>query len=731
MARLPYVVPYDPAFLGDEFSVPMPTPKCSGGIFGGGEPIDYIHASLIMHRDRKTAIVAAHNIDVATKVVVDVNDNWSNDDRVGAFQTGKAAYQNNPWDRGHLARRAALAWGETKQEAQDASDASFFYPNASLQHEKFNRDEWAGLEDWVLDVAGAVSKRLCVFTGPIFTTVDQMTGPYRVPSAFFKVVVIREDTTSSADLVALGFVMKQNQFLEDWNGASIIDYATYQVGIKEIGGYAGLDFGVLAQLDDFVWRRPRFRERRASPPVRVAGPSDLDLAGTRKRRARGLRAVPKRKALLLPKKEVPIDKGLEDCGCTPLEAVGPDRRLDMLVRKVEGMQILLDRLLAKMPDDGPERLAPELHRQIVRVIGGQTAPSDLFPECACLGFEGEWSCSGVLLAPRIVLTAAHCAPNIDKVLLKSVSVLAPSLGETVDVVDVIVHPDYDGDLLPSHDIAILRLAEDAATPPPELATTAQISKASVLGVVGYGYNHPTESIGFGTKRFAHVEMLPTNALAPGDLAQLEAEHGFKSDFEFFAGRKGLGVDTCNGDSGGPAYILDNDVWLLAGLTSRAAFSSTDPCGDGGIYTRIEPYLPWIQSVTGELPGVAPMDAAPSAKVVIHRLMPNPPGTDKGNEWVELTSVDTVDVDLARCELQDRQGGVEPLSGPISPGQTRRFVLPADSKIKLANTGDDVRLLCDGLEIDSVTYEAAGSGEVIEFDLPPPEVDPILPHADPC
>ena len=30
MARLPYIIPYDPDFLGDGFSVPLPAPGCRG-----------------------------------------------------------------------------------------------------------------------------------------------------------------------------------------------------------------------------------------------------------------------------------------------------------------------------------------------------------------------------------------------------------------------------------------------------------------------------------------------------------------------------------------------------------------------------------------------------------------------------------------------------------------------------------------------------------------------------
>lgn len=60
---------------------------------------------------------------------------------------------------GHLARRSSLAWGETARDAKRASDATFFFSNATLQHENFN-NEWVSvinlsadaidLEGWTL-----------------------------------------------------------------------------------------------------------------------------------------------------------------------------------------------------------------------------------------------------------------------------------------------------------------------------------------------------------------------------------------------------------------------------------------------------------------------------------------------------------------------------------------------------------------------------------------------------
>ena len=101
MARLPYLIPYDPDFLGDGFRVDLLRPSCRGRLLEAGRVFDYIHFSLVMHQDRKMALYTAHNIDVSQRQSVR-RTGWNLDPRIDrASQTGPEVYANNPWDRGH------------------------------------------------------------------------------------------------------------------------------------------------------------------------------------------------------------------------------------------------------------------------------------------------------------------------------------------------------------------------------------------------------------------------------------------------------------------------------------------------------------------------------------------------------------------------------------------------------------------------------------------------------
>lgn len=723
MARLPYLLPYDPDFLGGGFRVPLPTPACQGNLVQSGRVFDYIHYSLVMHRDRRSALLTAHNVDVSTRRSARRNDAWDLDSRVDrSQQTGAAAYANNPWDRGHLVRRADVAWGSA-DEAQDASDATFYYTNANLQHEKFNQDEWLALEDWVVQSAGGISPRLCVFAGPIYTHHDQFFNEYRIPSAYWKVIVIRDPTAGGDDLAALGFVMKQNELWDDWNGAATLDLHLYQVGIADIGRYAGLELGELATLDEFEWRQARFRNRTRMRPVTIAGPDDIRFFGDR-RRARGFRALrrggPGTEAGGGARSAVAV-RSSSGCGCPEAETPLEDQ-VRALAGQVDTLRDLVEALLAERQTGGPERArGPELRAMLThfaRIVGGQM--TDEFDECACIGGDG-WFCSGVLVHERVVLTAAHCAPAITKVYLGGRSInLIGVRGEVVAVERVLVHPDYDPDRVPSHDLAVLVLESAAATPPVEVATREEVDSEDNLTLVGFGYEHPTQPVGFGTKRTVDVPLTNLQGLEPAEVSELEWRHGYAASHEVHAGRKELGKDSCNGDSGGPAYVTVGGRYKVAGVTSRAAFSSVLPCGDGGIYTRIAPYLAWIGSATGGLFGGGEAETprpAGRAALYVSAAQPNPDGTDTGNEWVEITNPGSTDAALAGWSLADRQGGRHRLSGVLSAGGTRREVLPADSAVQLGNKGDDIVLFEGDEERHRVSYERAGTGEVLHFEAP--------------
>jgi DNA/RNA endonuclease G (NUC1) len=199
----------------------------------------YEHFSLIMNTQRCTAIVVAQNVDGA-KLVTTGSYSWRVDPRLPTSQQmDNRVYHNNEWDRGHLAQRAAVAWGDSDAEAERATEHSFYYTNAAPQHMHFNQDEWSALEDYILGVL-ALNRRASIYTGPVFKRDDTALRGFKIPMAFWKVVAFEDSTTRSLRCVA--FLMKQSEMWNDRRGRRLLNLRAYQVSLGLIEQLTQLSF---------------------------------------------------------------------------------------------------------------------------------------------------------------------------------------------------------------------------------------------------------------------------------------------------------------------------------------------------------------------------------------------------------------------------------------------------------------------------------------------------------
>ncbi len=245
--------------------------------------------------------------------------------------------------------------------------------------------------------------------------------------------------------------------------------------------------------------------------------------------------------------------------------------------------------------------ALDMANLLARIVGGKPVPQGGYPECCLIGrrFPNrsmQWFCTGVLVHPRIVLSAAHChqPPGLiaNVVALNCEDEDQLGSAEIISARRTAVHPNYASTGL--HDISVLILRKDATVTPVPIASTEEISAATRTTLVGFGNDDIFSSRGFGIKREVEVDITDIRRTPADDLDAAEEQLGFESDLEFVAG--GNGYDSCNGDSGGPAYIVVGGDRKVAGLTSRATKIATKPCGEGGIYTRVDKNLNFVQDV---------------------------------------------------------------------------------------------------------------------------------------
>jgi endonuclease G len=251
---------YDENFLGKPLPLPTLSPALKDKVaYRLDQPdnpvLDYTNFSIVMNKDRRQAFFTAVNIDGSQTKSIPRNGEWTIDGRIPRdAQLGNEAYQSNSIDRGHLVRRNDPAWGS---RASQASNDTFAYTNASMQHEALNQKEWLALEDHVLGSAKALGQKMTVLTGPIFRDDDPkfdnkgaVKPPTQIPMQFYKVVVWNDKKDG---LKAAAFVLSQEDlvhrdrslFKGDFNPGR---FDVYQVPLQELEDMTQMKFGPLGNV---------------------------------------------------------------------------------------------------------------------------------------------------------------------------------------------------------------------------------------------------------------------------------------------------------------------------------------------------------------------------------------------------------------------------------------------------------------------------------------------------
>lgn len=179
------------------------------------------------------------------------------------------------------------------------------------------------------------------------------------------------------------------------------------------------------------------------------------------------------------------------------------------------------------------------------VVGGSPIEDGEHPYLAALLDGGEQICGATVIAPRWVLTAAHCVVEADAAELDvTVGSVDWTEGRVIEVKRVVVHSAYDEDTA-ANDVALLELAADAGVPavrvPGAAADRFEVTGQPVT-IVGWGSEVPVVGL---------VPPLGSRARAAELEVVADDECPTVNDPATQLCAEALLADACQGDSGGP------------------------------------------------------------------------------------------------------------------------------------------------------------------------------------
>jgi hypothetical protein len=284
------------------------------------------------------------------------------------------------------------------------------------------------------------------------------------------------------------------------------------------------------------------------------------------------------------------------------------------------------------------------------IIGGTTAKPGQYPSVVAIRIGGDL-CTGTLVSPVWVLTAAHCIdpaviglPTQDQV-TANVRVHFDTLdlsvgdGRVVRASQTSRDPQFNKDRLGTNDIGLIKLAEAVTDiePSPVNFSADKVPVGTTVTMVGFG---STEHGGTGT---VGVEFeLPDHVSVSCPTLGI----GANANLLCFSQTDNTG--TCLGDSGGPSFAMIDGRRTVVAVTS---FGDSQ-CAEFGAATRTDIERSFLTMVAPELLGCTrDADCGASRTCFARRCIADP----FGPRGIGTACASAVDCESSQCAESSQDG----------------------------------------------------------------------------